>query len=208
MNAIGSPANGLLVFNTDSSHFYYYSTLAASWRPVGGNENCWTRGGNALANPAAEWVGTSNAQPLVLRTHGTERVCVGPAGGVGITGATAVPTPAATLDVGGDLALRISPVPIPTGTALTVNPGGYSVLICTPGAATTIQTIAPATDGKVLILLHPNVTTSNPFSLLETGNILTNTGSAVSATANNTPASATLMYSQALGKWVLLSFMN
>lgn len=206
MASIPSPESGLMVYNTDSDQFYFYKSSA--WQPLAGNENCWTRGGNLVTNPATEWVGTSNAQPVVFRTNGTQRMCLAANGNVGINGPATVGAPAATLELGGDLALRINPVPIPNGTNLTVDPGGYSILTCTPGADLVIQNITPGADGKVLMILHPNVNNSTSFGFVTTGNISTNTNNSVSATANNTPASATLVYSQALGKWMLVSFRD
>ena len=59
--------------------------------------NAWSLGGNASTSPATDYIGTSDAQPLVIKTNATERMRVSSTGNIGI-GTT---TPTATLQVNG-----------------------------------------------------------------------------------------------------------
>lgn len=50
----------------------------------------WALGGNAGTNPATNYIGTTDAQPLVLRTNATEHMRITSAGNVGINNATPI----------------------------------------------------------------------------------------------------------------------
>ena len=70
MNAIASPANGLLVYNADSAAFAYRA--GSAWVFVKGNAtaaNGWTIVGNAGTNPANNFIGTTDNQPVVVRQN-------------------------------------------------------------------------------------------------------------------------------------------
>ncbi|PZR29203.1 MAG: hypothetical protein DI535_04090 [Citrobacter freundii] len=67
--AIASPANGLLVFDTDSAAFAYRT--GSSWLFLKGGDtkaNDWSTTGNA-GTDAASFIGTVDAQPLRFRTN-------------------------------------------------------------------------------------------------------------------------------------------
>jgi hypothetical protein len=53
-----------------------------------GVNNAWNRTGNSGTNPAINFLGTTDAQPLVMRTNNIERMRITPAGNVGIGTAT------------------------------------------------------------------------------------------------------------------------
>src|SRR5438093_9675171 len=57
-----------------------YFAGAASTPPV----PYWSLGGNAGTDPGTSFVGTTDAQPLVLRTNNAERLRIDPTGKVGI----------------------------------------------------------------------------------------------------------------------------
>lgn len=74
-NNIASPANGLLIFQTDEqSGFYFFDKNA--WSPMTDNEarsvaadpNDWTMTGNAPAPGGGAYIGTSNNTPLEFKT--------------------------------------------------------------------------------------------------------------------------------------------
>jgi hypothetical protein len=81
--AVPGPAPSLLVYNTNAGlaggvGFYYNAGTAAApqWMrlntgtaPAGAG---WSLTGNAATNPATNYLGTTDAQPLVLRTEGQE----------------------------------------------------------------------------------------------------------------------------------------
>ena len=73
-NAIGSPATGLLVYQNspDSTGFYYYDGAKWGWMgTLNGNLDtlAWKRKGNAGTNPAVNFIGTTDNQPLNFRQN-------------------------------------------------------------------------------------------------------------------------------------------
>jgi trimeric autotransporter adhesin len=70
MLAIASPANGLLVYNTDSSAFAYRN--ATAWVFLKGNgtaSNNWNTLGNAGTNAAANFIGTTDNVDVVFKRN-------------------------------------------------------------------------------------------------------------------------------------------
>lgn len=105
-NSIQSPAKGLIVFQTDMlSGFYFFD--GSEWKPltsetnansVSADPNDWTKTGNVGTNPANNFVGTTDNQPLIFRTSnvrsgfidkafgGTFSIFFGPNAGIASTG--------------------------------------------------------------------------------------------------------------------------
>ena len=120
-----APANSLLVYQTDDftpappalpepKGLWYRD--GANWVRVGTSPAAWQLGGNAGTNPATNFLGTTDAVDLSIRTNGVERIRVlgaaGPAQGfVGINQAA----PNERLEVSG--AMRVN------GTTATANAG-------------------------------------------------------------------------------------
>jgi hypothetical protein len=70
MLAIASPANGLLVYNTDSSAFAYHNTTA--WVFLKGNNtasNDWSTKGNAGTSTSQNFIGTTNDVDMVFKRN-------------------------------------------------------------------------------------------------------------------------------------------
>ncbi|HPH90868.1 MAG TPA: tail fiber domain-containing protein [Ferruginibacter sp.] len=70
MVAIASPANGLLVYNTDSAAFAYHN--AAAWIFLKGNTTAssdWSTRGNAGTNAAINFIGTTDNTALSFRVN-------------------------------------------------------------------------------------------------------------------------------------------
>jgi hypothetical protein len=70
MNAIASPVTGLLVYNTTASAFAYRTE--SGWVFLTGNANAgagWSTLGNAGTNPANNFIGTTDNQPVVVRQN-------------------------------------------------------------------------------------------------------------------------------------------
>jgi len=70
MNAIASPATGLLVYNTAASAFAYRT--ASGWVFLTGNTIAgagWSTLGNSGTNPASNFIGTTDNQPMVVRQN-------------------------------------------------------------------------------------------------------------------------------------------
>ena len=61
--------------------------------------SAWTTTGNASTSPSTNFIGTTDAQSLVVKTNGTERLRVLSTGNMGI----GTPTPSAALQVVGDV---------------------------------------------------------------------------------------------------------
>jgi hypothetical protein len=70
-NAIAAPANGLMVYDTDAGSFYYFN--GSAWAAVGsGGTAGWLLTGNSGTNPAVNFIGTTDAQPLVFKVNNSE----------------------------------------------------------------------------------------------------------------------------------------
>jgi trimeric autotransporter adhesin len=70
MLAIASPANGLLVYNTDSASFAYRN--ATAWVFVKGNNtasNDWSTKGNAGTDTSKNFIGTTDNQDLIFKRN-------------------------------------------------------------------------------------------------------------------------------------------
>lgn len=84
MKNIASPAEGLLIFNTEQSCVFVYRS--SSWlstcdaATLGG----WSLTGNGGTNPSTQFLGTTDGQPVVFRTNGTEAMRLDATGNLGI----------------------------------------------------------------------------------------------------------------------------
>jgi hypothetical protein len=152
----------------------------------------WLLTGNSITG--TEFLGTTNAQPLVIRTDNTERVRITATGDVGI----GTSTPAATLDVNGTVAFSATATLTNTGSALTLPNDVVVVEIVDGGGAGNINVNPPTTgtQGQVLFIRY-----SGSQSLTLAG-VLPNGGNQT-ATAE---FHAILMY---IGSgWRLMSFVD
>ncbi len=80
-DGISSPATGLTVYVTDDNSFYYYD--GTSWIRLQQAGKSWLLAGNA-GTSGAEFLGTTDAQPLIIKTNNTERVRIKDNGVIGI----------------------------------------------------------------------------------------------------------------------------
>jgi hypothetical protein len=112
--AVFNPANGLLVFDTDISCFFFYSSAIPGWQnlcntaPVNGI-NCWDVNGNLVNDPAEDTNGDGLFNSLDCQGPTGPIGPVGPAGPQGPQGAQGVQGPPG---VGGN------------NTSATYNPNG------------------------------------------------------------------------------------
>lgn len=65
--AIVNPAKGLMLYDTATNGFWFYN--ASAWVQIGASGNGWSITGNAGTNPATNFIGTTDAKPLVLRVN-------------------------------------------------------------------------------------------------------------------------------------------
>lgn len=63
-NTIPTPAQGLLVYSTTDSSFYYYSN---EWNRIGKSTEGWGLNGNAGTDETINFIGTTDAKPLRFR---------------------------------------------------------------------------------------------------------------------------------------------
>ncbi len=112
----------------------------------------WALTGNSGTDPTVNFLGTRDAQPLVIRTDNTERVRITETGDVGI----GTNTPAATLDVNGTVALSATATLTNTGSALTLPSTVAVVEIVDGGGAADINVNPPTsgTQGQVLFIRY------------------------------------------------------
>jgi membrane carboxypeptidase/penicillin-binding protein PbpC len=70
-NAITNPATGLIVYQTDSIPAYYYNSgtsASPAWAMVGSGIG-WNVAGNSGTNPVTNFIGTTDAQPLMFKVN-------------------------------------------------------------------------------------------------------------------------------------------
>ena len=85
---IGTPAEGLLVYQTDApAGFYFYK--AGVWTSISDGGAGWSLTGNSVL--ATDFIGSTNAQPLRFVSNNIERMRIDPADGSLNVGATTSP---------------------------------------------------------------------------------------------------------------------
>lgn len=74
INALGTPATGLLIYQTSSNTFYYFD--GSFWRTLAtnnsGSSNAWDLSGNAGTNPSNNFIGTTDNKDVVFKVNNTE----------------------------------------------------------------------------------------------------------------------------------------
>ena len=78
---IASPATGLTVYVTDDNGFYYYD--GTNWIRLQESGKSWLLAGNA-GTSGTEFLGTTDAQPLIFKTNNIERIRIKDNGVVGV----------------------------------------------------------------------------------------------------------------------------
>lgn len=70
-NAIASPATGLLIYQTDGTKGFYYYTGSAWVQLLNAAQSStgWGTTGNAAINPSTNFIGTTDAQPLIGKVN-------------------------------------------------------------------------------------------------------------------------------------------
>ena len=75
-NAIATPATGLLIYQTNSTPgFYYYSGTA--WAAVTPKAKGWSLTGNAATDSTINFIGTTDAHPLMFRVNNVRAGYIG-----------------------------------------------------------------------------------------------------------------------------------
>ena len=96
VNSLNSTQTGQAI-NIDAVGFYYFD--GSVWQKLTTTNNNWSLTGNTGTTPATNFLGTTDTQPLVIRTNNTEKIRVNSNGKVGI----GEPNPTdATLEINGN----------------------------------------------------------------------------------------------------------
>jgi len=80
-NNISNPAEGLVIYNTEKDIFEYYD--GNEWRGLETTGKAWLLTGNA-GTDGSQFLGTTDAQPLIFKTDNTERMRIKENGVIGI----------------------------------------------------------------------------------------------------------------------------
>ncbi len=67
--AIVNPAKGLILFDSTTSTFWFHNGTV--WSQLPASNNAWNLIGNTGTNPSTNFIGTSDAQPLLFRINNT-----------------------------------------------------------------------------------------------------------------------------------------
>ena len=98
---------GLVVYSTSAPvggggiGMYFWDGAKWNYLSTGGASTAWALSGNAGTNPALNYAGTSDPQPFIIKTSGTERMRFLSGGGAGI----GTPTPLSGVDINGSVAV-------------------------------------------------------------------------------------------------------
>jgi hypothetical protein len=84
--AIATPADGLLVYQTDATKgFYYYNGTTAAWVLLAASAGTnWSLTGNGGTNVSSNFLGTTDNNGFKMRTNNTQRVLVDSLGNVAV----------------------------------------------------------------------------------------------------------------------------
>ncbi len=90
---IATPATSLLIYNTNSAlgtGYYYNSGTSGSvsWVRIVSDGTDWKTEGNAGTNSTTDFLGTTDAEPLIFSTDATQRISISETGNTVIGGAT------------------------------------------------------------------------------------------------------------------------
>ncbi|MFN8361135.1 MAG: hypothetical protein U0264_14570 [Candidatus Kapaibacterium sp.] len=166
MPATGGTANQVLTIVSKSGAAANDTTLTLGWANATAGGTNWDLLGNATTDSTINFLGTTDAKPMVVKTNNTERIRVLASGNVGVGTAT----PAVQLDVNGGIAARPSTQTITTNTAITVGNRTYIRLTNTTGTNWTITLSNGLQDGQLLILQF-NYTGAGMLLLNDSGNL-------------------------------------
>jgi hypothetical protein len=80
---------GMMVYLTSASGsnlpgFYYWDNTTSAWITIGGSGKGWDLDGNSGTTPVANFIGTTDAQALALKTDNAERMRIDASGNVGV----------------------------------------------------------------------------------------------------------------------------
>jgi len=180
MASISNPAVGLQIYNTTDSCIYVYRGISG-WYSTCGGFNAWSLFGNTGINPTTNFLGTTDGQPLVLKTNATERLRIDAAGNINQTGLGAVNlTGFVTANAGATITGPVAGagfVNINTVGANTTNIGTAISTTNINGTTLNVTSLASGALTDSLVSVNP---TTGKINRLSVANVVSN-----SFTANN-----------------------
>jgi hypothetical protein len=184
-----------------------YDDAKARWRivetPSGSGTAGWGLTGNSGTNPATQFIGTTDAQPLAFKTNNVEAMRVLSTGNVGI----GTSTPDGKLDVFGDFILSKRTVIQTTGVQNAFDRQGASFLFFDSMGTITLNGITNGIQGMVVYLAGGinNTLIINNENVASSPNdrIYTNTGASLTISGRG---GATLIYGS--GGWRVIGFAD
>ena len=79
--SIATPAQGLLVYDTDTNTFWFYNASVWTNLSVSASGGAWSLTGNSVTNPSTHFMGTTDNQPLRWRVNNTRAGEIHPTNG-------------------------------------------------------------------------------------------------------------------------------
>lgn len=146
-------SGALMPNNLPGTSGYFLTSQGANTPPVWTNLGSvyWSLTGNAGTTPGTNFLGTTDAQDLRIRTNNQDRITV-TSGGNTVINATSGNT---KLDVNGDLAMRQSAITLSSGNNNNISVGSTSFTRITgPSGAFTITGLTNGVDGKIVTLYN------------------------------------------------------
>lgn len=130
---------------------FTYTNEAAGTTTINYNANNWNLLGNATT--ATDFLGTTNNQPLVLKTNNAERVRLTPAGNLGVGTAT----PLSSFETAGSVAGSI----VVQTSNYTATANDYAIVYRQTGTATLTLPVANTCPGRKYFIINNGQTTLN-----------------------------------------------
>ncbi|PSK91262.1 beta strand repeat-containing protein [Taibaiella chishuiensis] len=187
-NAITSPANGLMIYNTTTNQAQVNTGTPAApvWTIATATNSGWNLTGNTGTNPSTNFIGTIDSQSFVIRTDNTEQVRVTAAGKVGINNTNPLSPLSFESVIGSKISFFSSGTTNHYGIGVSSNQLNYHV---NPGATHTFFAGGTNGDGTELMRIQSNgdvgIGTSAPAQTLHVA------GTARISTAAGTPTTIT-----------------
>jgi hypothetical protein len=125
------------------------------------SSSSWTLTGNAGTAPPNDFVGTSDNQPLTIKTNGAQRAVIDTAGNIGLTANLGIGTDAPRSIIEAEASIAGAMGPVITLTNGAVDTQGSAVAI-------DLNTFPPPPSGPIVSLpTHPVTTKYNPCARIE-----------------------------------------
>lgn len=148
-NAISSPATALMIYNTTANEVQVNTGTPASpvWVTATATATGWSTTGNTGTTPAANFIGTADNQPLVVRTNNAEQIRVTETGLVGI--GTSGPTTKLQVQDTGDVSILVG-TPTGNGGRIKLGNDSHGMRRDLTGSGGQVNDVAVFTSSSVL----------------------------------------------------------